>query len=57
MKETYLTAQYRRLAAGRGKKRAYVALGHTILIIAYHLLKEVTSYQEFGALYDDERNR
>ena len=47
-KNTYLSAQYRRLAARRGKKRALVALGHTLLIIMYHLLKERTTYQELG---------
>jgi transposase len=47
-KETYLAAQYRRLAARRGKKRALVALGHTLLVIIYHLLKNRTTYQELG---------
>jgi transposase len=47
-KDTYLAAQYRRLAARRGKKRALVALGHTLLVIMYHLLKNGTTYQELG---------
>jgi transposase len=47
-KDTYLAAQYRRLAARRGKKRALVALGHTLLVIMYHLLKQRTTYQELG---------
>ena len=38
-KGTYLSAQYHRLAARRGKKRAMVALGHTLLVIVYHVLK------------------
>jgi transposase len=50
-KETYLSAQYRRLAARRGKKRALVALGHTILGIIYHVLKNRTSYRELGPDY------
>src|SRR5262245_17974126 len=37
-KQTYLAAQYRRIAARRGKKRARMALGHTILIIVYDVL-------------------
>jgi transposase len=37
-KDTYLSAQYRRLAAQRGKKKAFVALEHTIPVIAYHLI-------------------
>jgi transposase len=52
-KGTYLTAQYRRLAGRRGKKRALVALGHTILVIIYHVLKDQTTYQELGADYFD----
>jgi transposase len=47
-KDTYLSAQYRRLAVRRGKKRALVALGHTLLVIVYHLLKDGTTYQELG---------
>ena len=47
-KGTYLAAQYRRLAARRGKKRALVAVGHTLLVILYHLLKDHTTYAELG---------
>jgi len=47
-KDTYLSAQYRRLAARRGKKRALIALGHTLLVIVYHLLKDRTTYHELG---------
>lgn len=32
---TYLAAQYRRIAARRGKQRALIAVGHTILTIVY----------------------
>jgi len=56
-KRTYLGAQFRRLAARRGKKKAAVAVGHTILTIVYHLLTEGTSYQDLGAQYFDERDR
>jgi len=52
-KHTYLSAQYRRLASRRGKKRALVALGHTILVMIYHLLSEQTTYAELGADYFD----
>jgi transposase len=52
-KATYLAAQYRRLAARRGKKRALVAVGHTILVIIYHLLKDRTTYHELGPDYFD----
>ena len=56
-KDTYLAAQYHRLAARRGKERAAVAVGHTILIIVYHLLTRQTVYRDLGARYFDERDR
>jgi transposase len=56
-RRTYLGAQYRRLAARRGGKRASVAVGHSILTIAYYLLKRGTQYEDLGANYFDERDR
>lgn len=56
-KNTYLAAQYRRLAARRGDKKAAVAVGHSILVIAYHLLTEQTDYQDLGGDYFERRNR
>jgi transposase len=56
-KDTYLAAQFRRLMARRGKKKAAVAVGHSILVIAYHLLRDGTTYHELGANYFDERER
>lgn len=55
-KDTYLAAQYRRLAARRGRKRALIALAHTILGIVYHLLKKGTAYSELGADYFERRD-
>jgi transposase len=52
-KDTYLSAQYQRLVRRRGKKRAVVAVGHTILKIIYHVLKHHTTYAELGADYFD----
>ena len=52
-KNTYLAAQYRRLAKRRGSKRALVALGHTLLVIIYHVLKRGTTYKELGADFLD----
>jgi transposase len=54
---TYLAAQYRRLAARRGKSRAAVAVGHTLLVIVYHLLRHGTEYHDLGPQYFDERDR
>jgi transposase len=56
-KGTYLSSLYHRLAARRGKKKAVVAVGHALLVIFYHLLKEETQYQDLGATYFDERDR
>jgi transposase len=54
---TYLAAQYRRLTARRGKKKAAVALGHAILVIVYHVLKRAEVYQDLGVHYFDESRR
>ncbi len=54
-KDTYLSAQYRRLAARRGKKKAIVALEHTILVMAYHLIQRNEPYRELGGNYFDNR--
>jgi len=52
-RHSYLAAQYRHLAARRGKKRALVAVGHTILVIIYHLLKDNVEYKDLGADFFD----
>lgn len=52
-KDSYLNAQYRRLAGRRGKKRALMAVGHSILVILYHMLKEPVEYQDLGKDYLD----
>jgi transposase len=58
-KETYVAAQYRRLAARRGKKRALIALGHSLLVMVYHILIRKQPYQDLGAAHFDtlERHR
>jgi len=56
-KKTYLGAQYRRLAARRGKKKALVAIGHSILVIAYHILTRREPYRDLGPNYFDEQDR
>ena len=52
-KGTYLSAQFKRVSARRGAKRAAMAVGHTLLVIAYHVLKRGSSYAELGADYLD----
>jgi transposase len=56
-KNTYLSAQYRRLAARLGKKKALIAVAHSLLVIVYHRLTEDQGYQELGGNYFDERDR
>ena len=40
----------------RGKKKALVAVGHSILVIAYHVLQTRTRYQDLGGDYFERRN-
>jgi transposase len=56
-KHTYLAAQFGRLATRRGAKKAAVAVGHSILVIIYHLLRDGTRYQDLGPTYFDQRDR
>ncbi len=49
--QTYLGEQYRRISARRGGKRAAVAVGHSILVIFYHMVKTGEPYQEKGTDY------
>ena len=53
-KNTYLSAQYHRLAGRRGKKRAIMAVAHSILVIAYHLIRDKEPYHEIGSDYFDK---
>jgi len=55
-KDTYLAARFRRLAARKGKKRAIVAVAHTIVVSMYHMLKNKQPYRELGADFLDRRN-
>jgi transposase len=52
-KDTYLSAQYRRLAKRRGAKRAAMAVAHSQLQQAYHMLRDSVVYQELGGAYFD----
>lgn len=52
-KNTYLSSKYHRIAARRGANRAALAVGHTILVNVYHVLKRRTPYIELGADYFD----
>lgn len=47
----YLTEQYKRIARRRGKYKAAVAVAHSVLVIAYHVLNTGQPYRELGADY------
>jgi transposase len=55
-KDNYLATRYHRLASRLGPNKAALATAHTILRIAYHLLKDGEEYRDLGAHYMDERN-
>ena len=55
--DNYLGAQFRRLAARRGKKRAAVAVARSILVIVYHMIRDGTAYADLGVDYFDKRNQ
>lgn len=55
-RKTYLAAQYQRVLRRRGKKRACVAVGHSILKIAYSLMAQPRDYQDLGPEYFEHRS-
>ena len=52
-KNTYLSVQFKRLAARRGRKCAVIAVGHSILVIGYHLQRKCCTYADLGSSYFD----
>jgi transposase len=48
---TYLSAQYRRLAARRGKKRAILAVAHSMLVMADYMIQRREPYRDAGAAF------
>ena len=55
-KGSALQARYHRVKRHRGHKKAVVAVGHQILEIAYYVMRDGVTYQEFGADYFDRRH-
>ncbi len=54
-RDTYLSAQFWRLARRIGKKKAAVAVGHSILVISWHLLTNDCDYDDLGGDYFHRR--
>ena len=57
VKSSYFYAQFNRISVHRGKKRAYVAVAHSMLIAIYHILKDGVVYQDLGADYYNQFNK
>jgi transposase len=56
-KGSYLSAQYAGIKGRRGSKKAAVAVGHSILVICYHLLKRKEPYEELGEEHFHKQRR
>lgn len=56
-KRSYFSAQFQRISAHRGKKRAYVAVAHSMLIAIYHILKDGIPFHDLGANYYNQFNK
>jgi hypothetical protein len=54
-KDTYLSAQFWRIRSRRGPGKAIIAVGHSILVIAYHVLLNAENYNELGGDYFVQR--
>ncbi len=52
-RDNYLAAQYQRIARRRGKYRAARAVAHSVLVIAYHILRDKRPYNDLGVDYFD----
>jgi transposase len=50
---TYAAAQFRRLAARRGAKRAIVAVAHSLLVAAYYIIRDEVVYTDLGVAHFD----
>jgi transposase len=54
-KDTYLRAQYERIKRRHGHNKAIVAVAHSILIAAYHVLRDDVDYRDLGGDYFQRR--
>lgn len=56
-KQSYFHAQFHRLKARRGAKRAIIAVAHSLLIVIYQMLRHGTPYCDLGSDHFDRLNR
>lgn len=57
VKDSYFHAQFQRISVHRGKKRAYVAVAHSLLIAIYHVLKDGVEFKDLGTEYYNQFNK
>ena len=57
VKKSYFSALFTRISVHRGKKRAYVAVAHSMLIAIYHVLNDKVAFKDLGADYYNQFNR
>lgn len=57
VKDSYFHVQFQRISVHRGKKRAYVAVAHSLLIAIYHVLKDGVEFKDLGAEYYNQFNK
>jgi transposase len=55
--DSYLAAQYKRIKARRGAQKAVIAVAHSILVIAYYIIRDGTTYQDLGYTYFEDRDK
>ena len=56
-KGSYFYAQFQRISVHRGRKRAYVAVAHSMLITIYHMIKDGTFFKDLGSGYYNQFNK
>jgi len=56
-KNSFFHVQYERIAIKRGKKRAKVAVAHSMLIAIYYMIREDKEYQDLGADFYNKFNK
>jgi transposase len=57
VKDSYVQAQYVRLKARRGPKKAIIAVAASLLVAAYHMLRDATDYRDLGGHYFERRDK
>ena len=56
-RNSFFHSQYERIAIRRGKKRAKLAVAHSMLIAIYYMIKEDKEYQDLGSDFYNKFNK